>query len=151
MRAAASGNIVAAMKETNQAVIVRYFEEVWNRGRLEVLDEIIDPEYVNHSPGSPLAPPLGPSGLKPIVAHMRSGIADLHYRLVDLVVSDEKVAAYVHMTGVHTGMLFGMAPRGGKIDVMQMQFEWLRDGRIYQHWRITEDKKLVEQLLAASN
>jgi predicted ester cyclase len=139
------------MNVTNRSVIIRYFEEVWNRGRLEVLDEIIAPDYVNHSPGSPETPPHGPRGLKPIVAHMRAGIAGLHYEIRDLVVSHEKVAAYVHMTGVHTGMLFGMAPRGGKIDVMQMQFEWLRNGQIYAHWRITDDRKLVEQLLATSH
>lgn len=138
MRRLRGGNIVRLMNAANRAVIVRYFEEVWNRGHLEVLDEIIAPDYVNHSPGSPAAPPPGPRGLKPIVAHMRAGIADLHYEIRDLIVSDEKVAAYVHMTGVHTGPLFGMAPRGGKIDVMQMQFEWLRNGQIYAHWRITE-------------
>lgn len=36
--------------EKNKILIQRYFEEAWNQGKLDVLDEIIDQNYINHSP-----------------------------------------------------------------------------------------------------
>lgn len=142
---AASAGIEAQILRANRALVVRYFEEVWNLGRLEVLDELLAPDYVNHSSTTPNPRP-GPADLKPIVAEMRRGIPDLHYEILDLVVAADKVAAYLRMTGTHTGTLFGMKPSGAKVDVKQMQFEWIRDGRIVQHWRLTDDLTLLKQM-----
>lgn len=129
----------------NQYLIERYFGDVWNRGKLDALDEIMAPDYINHSPGLPNPAP-GPAGLKPIVAAMRAGMPDLHYQILDLVLAEDKVAAYVRMTGTHSGEFLGLAPSGRRIDVCQMQIEWIRDGRIWQHWRLTDERGLMAQL-----
>jgi predicted ester cyclase len=50
------------------------------------------------------------------------------------------------MTGTHSATLFGMQPNGGKIDVKQMQFEWINDGRIVQHWRLADDLSPLKQM-----
>ncbi|AKV01892.1 hypothetical protein AKJ09_08555 [Labilithrix luteola] len=31
------------MRESNRRIIERYFEEVWNQGKLDVLDELLTP------------------------------------------------------------------------------------------------------------
>jgi steroid delta-isomerase-like uncharacterized protein len=131
--------------DANRRLIQRYFNEVWNEGCLDVLDELLTPDYINHSPGIPNPRP-GPADLKPIVAAMRAGIPDLHYTILDLVIAEDKVTAYVRMTGTHRGDLFGMPATGRSIDVRQMQIEWIRDGRICEHWRITDDLTLLRQL-----
>lgn len=129
----------------NERLIRIYFEEVWNKGRLEVLDDIVAPDYVNHSPGVPNPIP-GPEGLKPIVKAMREGFPDLHYTIEDIVVAAEKVAVRVTMRGTNTGPFFGAAPTGRKVVVGQMQIEWIKDGKISQHWRRTDDVTLGWQL-----
>jgi steroid delta-isomerase-like uncharacterized protein len=131
--------------DANRRLIQRYFNEVWNEGRLDVLDELLTPDYINHSPGIPNPRP-GPADLKSIVAAMRAGIPDLHYEILDVVVAENKVAAYVRMTGTHRGDFFGMRATGRSIDVRQMQIERIRDGRICAHWRITDDLTLLRQL-----
>jgi steroid delta-isomerase-like uncharacterized protein len=128
-----------------RALIRRYFDEVWNQGDLAVLDEIIDPEYINHSPSIPHPRP-GPGDLKPIVQTMRQAICDLHYEILDMVVGEDRVAVYVRMTGTHSATLFGVPGRGARLDVRQMQFEWLRNGRIWQHWRLTDEAALLRQM-----
>lgn len=133
------------MENTAARVVTRYFEEAWNQGRVDVLDELLTEDYVNHSPSIPNPRP-GPTDLKPIIRAMRAGITNLHYEILDMVATPEKVAAYVRLTGRHTGPLFGIAPTGRAIDVRQMQIEWLRDGRICQHWRVTDERTLLQQL-----
>jgi hypothetical protein len=122
-------------------LITRYFDEVWNRGHVEVLDELLDPQYLNHSPGGGTPRP-GPADLKPIVQAVRRGIPDVHYEVLDMVMEPGKVAVCTRLTGTHEGDYFGIAPTGRRIDVRQMQIEWIREGRIWQHWRITEDLAL---------
>ena len=133
------------MENRAARVVTRYFDEAWNHGRVEVLDELLTEDYVNHSPSIP-DPQPGPADLKPIIRAMRAAITDLHYEILDMVATPEKVAVFVRLTGRHTGPLFGIAPTGRAIDVRQMQIEWLRDGRIWQHWRITDERTLMQQL-----
>ncbi len=118
--------------------ISRYFDEVWNQGRVDVLDDLLTADYINHSPGVPNPPP-GPDGLKPIVRAMRAAIPDLRYTILDLVIDDGKAAVYVQVTGTQHGPLFGVPPTGKAFDIRQMQIEWFRGDKIWQHWRISDD------------
>lgn len=131
--------------ETQRKVIRRYFDEVWNAGNLDVLDDLLTEDYVNHSPGFP-NPIAGPAGLKPIVAHMRTGLADLRYEILECVMEADMAAVFVRFTGRHVADLFGMSPTGRRIDVRQMQFERFRGGRICAHWRITDEGTMMRQL-----
>ena len=131
--------------EQNTHLITRYFEEVWNQGKLDVLDEIMSADYINHSPGMP-NPPRGPEGLKPIVAAIRDAFPDLRYEIKNMVVSDDQVAIHTIMHGTHKGDFFGIAPTGKTIAVAQMQIERIEDGRIVEHWRVTDDLNFMKQL-----
>jgi steroid delta-isomerase-like uncharacterized protein len=131
--------------DQNTALIKRYFEEVWNNGKIEVLEEIIAPNYINHSPGMP-NPPQGPEGLKPIVVAIRQAFPDLKYVIKNMVVSDEKIAVYTIMHGTHQGDFFGLAPTGKTIEVAQMQIERIENNKIVEHWRVTDDLSLMKQL-----
>lgn len=131
-----------------RAAILRYFNEVWNAGRLDVLDELLTPDYLNHHPSTP-DPERGPAGLKPIVAAMRAGVPDLHYDILDLVDDGERVAVYLQVTGTHSGELFGMPASGRAFNVRQMQIERFEGGRIAEHWRLTDELSLLRQLGAA--
>jgi predicted ester cyclase len=131
--------------EQNKQMISRYFEEVWNQGKLEVLDELIAPNYINHSPKAPNPKP-GPEGLKPIVAALRKGMPDVKYTIQDMVVSSDKVAVRLIITGTHTGDLFGIAPTGKKVAFNQFQIERIENGKIVEHWRQTDDLGMMKQL-----
>jgi steroid delta-isomerase-like uncharacterized protein len=126
-------------------LVTRYFEEVWNQGRVDVLDELLTPDYRNHSSSLP-DPRPGPADLKPIVAAMRVAIPNLHYDILDLVAAPDKAAIHTRLTGTHMRELFGIPATGRTIDVRQMQIEWIEHGRIAQHWRITDELSLLRQL-----
>ncbi len=131
--------------EQNKRLVTRYFDEVWNQGKLEVLNELIAPNYINHSPGAPNPKP-GPEGLKPIVEAIRKGIPDVKYTIQDMVVAPDKVAVRVVMTGTHTGDFFGIAPTGKRVTVNQFQIERIENGKIVEHWRQTDDLGMMRQL-----
>lgn len=131
--------------ENNKRLIEAYFEEVWNQGKVDRLADLITGTYINHSPSYPNPSP-GPEGLKPIVLAMRKGFPDLHYQIEDLILTENHVVARVTMTGTQTGELFGMPATGRKVAVSQINIEYMRDGKIAEHWRVTEELKMMQQL-----
>ena len=134
-------------KDEHQAhtLAKRYFDEVWNQGKLDVLDELLADTYINHTPSAGHPPP-GPDGLKPIVAAMRRAFPDLHFTIEDVIAGPDSVVIRTTMTGTHDGDLFGIPPTHRKVRVMQIQIERVKNGRIMEHWRVTDELTLMRQL-----
>jgi len=132
--------------ENNKKLIETYFYRVWNNGELDLLDEIIDEKYINHSPGNTIVPLPGAAGLKPIIAAMRKGFPDLNYTIKDLILTEDRIVARVLMRATLLGELWGMQPNGKKIDVSQINIEYIKNGKITEHWRVTDELSMMRQL-----
>jgi len=133
------------MQTSNERLIRRYFDEIWNNGKLDVLNEIISPDYINHNPG--IANPIpGPEGLKPIIVAIRKAFPDLRYVIENIVATDTQVAIHTTMHGTHKGDFFGIAPTNKMIRVSQIQIERIENNKIIEHWRVTDELTLLKQL-----
>jgi steroid delta-isomerase-like uncharacterized protein len=133
------------MSDAKVFVIRRYFAELFNQGKVELVDELLHPEYVNHSPGSPHLPG-GRAGVAVVVRALRAAMPDLDYEIDDLVVGQDSVAVRATLTGTHHGDLFGLPATGKRVKVTQMTFERFRDGQIIAHHRLTDDLTMLRQL-----
>ncbi len=80
------------MSAENKAIVRRLFQEVWNRGNLEVADDIVALDYVDHTrPDREL--PTGLRGFKQQVNLVRATFADFRMTLEDLIAEEDKVVA----------------------------------------------------------
>ena len=77
--------------EENKALSRRVMTELFNEGNLDVADELLAPDYVDHDPASPQEM-RGPEGFKRFVATMRSAFPDTHVRIEDEVAEGDLVA-----------------------------------------------------------
>jgi steroid delta-isomerase-like uncharacterized protein len=131
--------------EMNQSLIETYFYEVWNKGNLNKLEEVIDSSYINHNPSSP-DPLPGPEGLKPIILAMRQGVPDLTYVIEETIITPERIVARVLVRGTHSGTLFGIPASGKNFEIRQINVEYIKNGKIVEHWRVTEELQWMRQL-----
>lgn len=129
----------------NVRLIRRYFAELWNEGRVELIPELLSESYVNHSPGYPDMP-RDRSGVAGIVRAMRAAFPDLNYRIEDIVADDHAVAVRVSVTGTHAGDFFGLPPSGKSFRVAQINVEHVEAGQIVAHYRTTDELSLLRQL-----
>ena len=136
--------------EENKAILRRYFDEAWNKGRLDVLDEIVAPNYVNHDPAVP-GLPAGPAGLKPILAGFRAGFPDLLFTIEDLLAEGDRVVTRWTMRGTHLGEFAGLPPTGRAVVTGGIQIERVSNGQIVEHWRKSDDLGLMQQLGAIAS
>jgi len=133
------------MRDHMRRIVTSYFEDLWSRGDESLVDELLHPEYVNHSPGSPTMS-TGRDGVRWVLRALRTAFPDLRYVIEDLVVGDDAVAVRTTMSGTHRGDFFGLAPTGRSFQVSQMNIERFRDGRIVAHHRVTDMAELMRQL-----
>ena len=100
--------------EQNIASIRRCFEEVWNRGNLEAVPELISPRYVSYSTqkgetGS------GLSAFEQNVRKWRAAVPDLHYAVDSVAGAGEWLETRLTLTGTFTGRWADTEPTGKPI------------------------------------
>lgn len=130
--------------DPKEHVIRRYFDELFGRGELALVEELLHPDYVNHSP-SPGLPP-GRAGVRVVVAALRTAFPDLRYTVEDLVIGSDAVATRTTLRGTNTGTLFGAPPTGRRVEVMQLTIERFAGAQIIAHHRLTDEATLARQL-----
>lgn len=135
----------SAASDFKRSVIERYFSELFNQGRVELVPELLHPNYENHSPGSADLP-HGRAGVAIVVQALRTAFPDLNYRIDDIVVGDDRVAVRTTLTGTHLGDFFGLPATGRHVEVSQITIERFRDGKIIEHHRVTDELELRRQL-----
>ena len=97
----------------NKALFRRTYEELLNRGNLDVAHELVAAEFINHE-----APPgrdRGPESMRGLARMLRTAFPDLHFEIEELVAEGDTVAGRLTMSGTHEGPLDGHAPRPGAL------------------------------------
>lgn len=133
------------MSAEENKVVVRRFWGVWEEGNIGLVDESLAPDYVNHSPGMP-DQPTGPEGVKAVVSMFRRGMPDLRVVIEDMIADGDKVAVRYTLEGTHAGELFGVPPTGLRLSIESITVERVSEGRIREHWRVTDTLDMMQQL-----
>lgn len=129
----------------NEALIKTYFNKAWNEGEVNVLDSILGNDYINHTPSTKTGI-HDRNELKSIIQSFRKAFPDLHFSIEDIIATDDRIVARVRMTGTHKDSLFGLPPTGKTVSVNQINIEQVENGRITEHWRVTDELELMKQL-----
>ena len=74
------------MSEENKALIRRWFEEVWNKGREEAIDEMFAAEGIAHGLVEEGDKTMrGPANFKPFFQKFRSAFPEIEVEVADTV------------------------------------------------------------------
>jgi steroid delta-isomerase-like uncharacterized protein len=131
--------------EDNKAAVLRFYEEVWNRGNVDVALEVFAKDYVRHDLRPTQAIP-GPEGQAAIAADFRRAFPDLRMT-VDLILAEgDHVAARWTTTGTHTGPWGGVEPTGRTATFSGVNVFRFADGKVVELWNHRDDLGLMQQL-----
>jgi len=133
------------MSSEESKVIVRRFWGVWEEGNIDLVDELLAPDYVNHSPATP-DQPTDPEGVKAVVGMFRDAMPDLRVIIEDMIAEGDKVVVRYTLEGTHEGKLFGVPPTGQRLSIKSISVERVSDGKIREHWRVTDSLDMMQQL-----
>ena len=68
--------------EENKATLKRIYDEVWNKGNMSVVPELISPEYLYRTPQRDIK---GPDGFSSMITIWRTAFPDLLYAIDEVV------------------------------------------------------------------
>jgi predicted ester cyclase len=126
--------------EENKA-IVRRLTEAFNKKNLALLDELIAPDYFDHT-----LQLRGLENVKQFMTRLYKGFPDFHWTIEDITAEGDKVWVHVTGTGTHTGEYRGLAPTGKKITVTIVDIRRIVDGKMVELWTVSDLLDFYKQL-----
>lgn len=130
--------------EENKAIFRRIIEEVWNKGDLAAVDELVAPNHIYHFPGREDI--KGPEGVKQFVTMARTAFPDIHITIDDMLAEGDKVACRCTWRGTHKGEIRGIAPTGKQVTVTGIVISHCVGGKEVEGWESTDSLGMLQQM-----
>jgi len=129
------------------ALFTRLIEESFNAGDLQVLSELIAPDFVEHQFESPQHPAraVGPAGVAQVVQQLRAGADDFHLAIQDSSVTGDTVWARLRATGTDTNGQLGRPSTGVNFEITVVDIARYADGLM------VEPRGLPDRLACSSS
>jgi steroid delta-isomerase-like uncharacterized protein len=134
------------MSEQNKALARRAFEEVWNQGKLTVIDELTASSATYSDPNVPGGKFTGPEGVKQFVQIYRGAFPDVRITINDQIAEGDKVVTRWTATGTHKGQLMGIAPTNKHATVTGVNIDRYQDGKVVEAWASYDMLGMLQQL-----
>ena len=135
--------------ESNKAIVRRYFEEVVDKRKLEILDEIVSMDCVIHRPEAS-EPIRGLEAFKHALERILQTYSEFTTTIHDLIAEEDRVACRLSHKAVNRGE---WTSRLGKHAVTGKTVNWqaiaifrIRDGKIAEEWVCRDELGMLIEL-----
>jgi predicted ester cyclase len=118
--------------EENKA-IVRRLNDAFNKHNWDLLDDLVAPEYFDHTRQL--------RGLETLKQQMKLGrlaFSDYHETIEDIIAEGDKVWVLLTYTATHTGEFHGLAPTGNKLTAMAVDIHRIVNGKVVEYWNVSD-------------
>ncbi len=132
------------MSEANRALALRVPLEVFVQGRMDVIDEVIAPDVVDH--GSAPGMPQGSQGVRMLAEASRSAFPDLNITINHALAEGDIVALHTTSSGTMKGDFAGMPASGKQATWDTVHITRIADGKIVEHWVVQDQLGMLQQL-----
>jgi steroid delta-isomerase-like uncharacterized protein len=135
------------MSDENKTLLRRWFEEVWNKGSEESIDEMFAEDGIAHGLADEGGNPLrGPAGFKPFFRKFRAAFPDIEVVVEDTITEGDKIAARCTVRGKHQSDSLGFAATQQPMEISGMTIVRVRDGTIVEAWNNFDFMSMFQQL-----
>ncbi len=134
-------------EEANRKLFQRYFDEVTNKGNLDLVDEMFAPDYVHHDPANP--DPHGVVGVEDVKRHLKElldAFPDTQFKVDDMIAEGDDIVVRWTATCTHTGDYFGIPPTNKSATLTGMNTWRVENGKAVEGWVSRDDLGLLQQL-----
>jgi steroid delta-isomerase-like uncharacterized protein len=137
--------MAAGSLEENKELVRRLYEEGFNEGDLDAVDELVSPDVVTHNPII-LDAPTGSDSIRGGIEMIRSSFPDFHVEVVELIAEGDRVASFLTMTGTNTGD-YRRGGATGRSGTMRAFFIWrIEDGKLAESWGLADRFGFLQEL-----
>ena len=120
-----------------ELVVRRLLEEGFSQGRLDVCDELVADDGLEHQDFGPEHAP-GSAGVRAVISSLRRAFSDFRLTIDELVVAGDTVWTRNTATGTHDGVFMGHPPTGRSVSITVFDVFRVAEGRIVEHWGVPD-------------
>jgi steroid delta-isomerase-like uncharacterized protein len=131
------------MTSSNIDVIRRAIDEIYNQGKLDVVDEVVSQDFVFHATSGDMH---GPAEVKQYVTMLRTAFPDLRFTIDDQIASGDQVVTRWTATGTHLGPFQGIPPTGKNGRITGVDIDRMKNGKAVECWTSSDELGLLQQL-----
>ena len=142
---ATSGAAMSEIQPSADALIRRWFDEVWNKGMSETIDELF-PEQAVMWGVAPEEYSQGATVFKEFYRAMRNACPDTKIVLDQVVQQGDTAFARWTATMTHTGDGLGFSATNRSLTIWGMSACRVRDGKIIEGWNVWDQIGMARQL-----
>jgi steroid delta-isomerase-like uncharacterized protein len=135
------------MSEENKQLIRRWFEEVWNNGSVEAIDEMFGENGIAHGlSDDPATPIRGPQNFRPFHTLFREAFPNMMIVVEDVIAEGDRVAARCSVRAKHEGDFMGRAATQAPVEFTGITIVRIDNGKIVEAWNNFDFMKLHKQV-----
>ena len=129
-------------QENNKALVRKFFEEVWNKGNVAVVDELLAPDFVDRS----LLPGQGPSReeYKRSITEFRAAFSFADLTIEAQIAEGDMVVTKFSTRCIHRGEFLGVPPSGDEATYSSIRIHRIVGGKVTDEW---SEGNLVEWIM----
>ena len=129
--------------EQNKMLARHLFEEVWNSKNLDVLDEMVAPNFVFHNSVQTL---YGPEGFKQFARTYHTAFPQAHFTIEDVIAEGDTVVLRWTAHGTQSGELLGIPPTGNQVTVTGITITLFSNGKNVESWGEFDALGMLQQI-----
>jgi steroid delta-isomerase-like uncharacterized protein len=131
------------MSEQNKSIVRRLVEEAWNKKNQAIIDELVTPNCLIHTPDGDLR---GPMEYRQLHDKYSKAFPDCTVSIEDMIAEEDKVVARLTFRGRQQGEFRGFAPTNKQVTVRCTTIVRLASGKVAEEHSIWDSLGLMEQL-----
>jgi predicted ester cyclase len=120
------------------------FNEAIRTKNMNLLDEIIAPNVIDHNPAPGQAP--GIQGTKQVFTGFSMGFPDLEITVEDQIAEGDKVVSRLKARGTHKGEFQGIGPTGKQVTATSIDLVRIANGKIVERWGEIDNLAILQQI-----
>jgi len=135
------------VSQENKALMERWFEEVWNKGRAEAIREMVTEDLVVHGLSDAKGEAIkGVKEFDRFHSQFVNAFPNIQVEVEDLIAEGDKVAARCTVRAKHTGDALGVAATNTDVDFTGIAIVRISGGKIVEAWNNFDFMKMNRQL-----
>jgi len=135
------------MSEENKQLLRRWFEEVWNNGRADAIEEMFDENGIAHGLSDDPAKPIkGPKDYRPFYTMFREAFPNMRIVVEDMIAEGDKVTARCSVRGKHEGHFLGIAATQEPVEFTGITIVRIANKKIVEAWNNFDFQAMDRQI-----
>ena len=132
--------------DENIQLMRRWFQEVWNEGRMETIHDLLSPRAIARGQRAADAEIRGPEEFEKFAREIRGAFPDIKVKVEDVFGTGDKVVLRWSATMTHTGDGLGFPASGRTVRSRGITIATIVDGKIVEGWDNWDRLGMLEQI-----